>query len=394
MADLRNRIKARASESQVFLNRLWNLENEERPGFLIGYAGGKVIGGPVVRSALFSTEGTDTVRDRLLDPAKFLRSQLEEIHGMLDLRGDFVPTLCPALGVIGIPSAFGCEVVWWEKDFPAVRPCMGGDAMAVYDLKKPSVTDGELGRILRYTEYFATETDGLYPIRLADIQGPLDSATLIFGHNNFLTAMYSHPREVHHLLQMVTDLTIAFAKAERELVRTLGTEFVPTMFQPWMPDGLGISVSNDECALISAAMHDVFSVPYLNQISEEFGGIYVHSCGRWVHQIPSLKKVHNLRGLEFGASEAPFEPVLKEFGGRTLLAARVGLHRDLKFDGMTDFVRRIRAASVTNRGLFIHVDITNGIVDETWPTTDLEEIYLVLGIEPDQSIHHHAPRTA
>ncbi|HTY60067.1 MAG TPA: hypothetical protein VMF59_14700, partial [Bacteroidota bacterium] len=147
----------------------------------------------------------------------------------------------------------------------------------------------------------------------------------------------------------------------------------------WMPDGFGLSISNDECALVSAAMHDEFSVPYLNMISEAFGGVYIHSCGAWAHQIPSLKKVKNLRGLEFGASEAPFEPVLREFGGRAVLAARIGHHRDMKFNGMADFVRRLRSASTTNRGLFIHVDITNGIVDETWPTTDLAEIYALVG---------------
>ena len=156
-------------------------------------------------------------------------------------------------------------------------------------------------------------------------------------------------------------------------------EFVPAMFQPWMPDGFGISVSNDECALISASLHDEFSVPYLNRISEAFGGIYIHSCGRWAHQIPSLRKVRALRGLEFGASEAPYAPVLEAFGGRTVLAVRVGLHRDLTFDGMAGFVRSIRAASRTSRGLFLHVDITNGIPGEQWPVTDLPEIYRLAG---------------
>ncbi len=369
------RAEARARDAKAFLRRLWNLENSERPGFLIGDAGGPVTGGPAVRSALFSTGGSDTVRDRLLDPARFLRAQLEEMENLLDLRGDYVPTLCPALGVIGIPSAFGCHVVWWERDFPAVRAAVGEDPGEVRSLPSPSVSDGELGRILKYTEYFVRETGGRIPVRLADIQGPLDSAALICGHNTFLQGLYTHPQEMHHLLRKVTDLTIAFARAQRELVRRLNAEFVPAMFQPWLPDGLGISVSNDECALISAAQHDTFSVPYLNDISDAFGGITIHSCGRWDHQIPSLAKVKNLRGLEFGASEAPYQPVLEHFGGKTVLACRVGLHRDIRFSGMSDYVRKIRAASTTNRGLFIHVDITNGIPGEGWPVTNLSEIY-------------------
>ena len=374
--------------SRAFLQRLWRLENDERPGFLIGYTGPRLRGGQPVRSALFATEGTDTVRDRLTDPAKFLAAQLAEIAGQLALRGDFVPALCPTLGVIGIPSAFGCPVVWWERDFPAVRPALGDDPSTtldparsghgpeqVYDLHMPDVSDGELGRILDYTRYFRQQTQGAYPIRMTDIQGPLDSAALIMGHNNFLLALRTHPNEVHHLLQMVTDFTIRVVRAQRAAA---DADFVPSLFQPWMADGWGVSVSNDECVMISARDHDEFSVPYLNQLADAFGGVYIHSCGNWLHQFPSLERVRNLRGLEFGASEAPFAPVAARFGGKVVLACRIGLHRDIRFASMADYVRKIRAAATTNRGLFIHVDVTNGLLDDSWPETDLDEIYALI----------------
>ncbi len=361
--------------NRAFLERLWRLENAERPGFLIGYTGPRQRGGKPVVSALFSTEGPDSVRDRLLDPAKFLAAQLAEIEGQLALRGDFVPALCPTLGVIGIPSAFGCEVIWWERDFPAVRPAIGDDPAQALDLPTPAVTDGQLGRILEYTRTFRAQTGGAYPIRITDIQGPLDSAALVMGHNNFLLATRSHPAAVHSLLQKVTDLTIAFVRAQREAA---GRDFVPSLFQPWLPDGWGVSVSNDECVMISARDHDRFSVPYLNQLSDAFGGIYIHSCGNWLHQFPSLDRVRNLRGLEFGASEAPYAAVLQHFGGRVVLACRIGLHREIKFAGMADYVRRILAVARTRRGLFIHVDVTNGLVDEEWPETDLDEIYSLI----------------
>ncbi len=372
---------ARIKHNQEFLQRLWALENDERPGFMIGYVGPRVRNGKPIPSALFSTEGPDTVRDRLLDPAKYLRAQLEEIDAQLALQGDFVPSLCPTLGLVGIPSAFGCEVIWWENDLPAVRPALGDEAEAIYDLPMPGIRDGELGRMLDYTRFFIEQTGGRYPIRMSDIQGPIDSAALIMGHNNFLLATYTAPEAVHHLLQQITELTIAFVQAQRDMAHQNGCEFVPSMFQPWMPDGTGISISNDECVMMSAQMHDEFNVPYLNQLSEAFGGIYLHSCGKWTHQFPSLAHVHNLRGHEFGASEAPFEPVLEHFGGKIVLACRVGLHRDLKFQGMTDYAQRVIAASKTYRGLFINVDITNGLIDETWPETDLEQVYRIMDVQ-------------
>jgi hypothetical protein len=365
----------RIAASRDFLTRLWHLDNDERPGFMIGYVGPKVKNGQPIENALFARQGPDTVRERILDPEKYLRVQLQEIAGQLAQRGDYVPGLCPMLGVIGIPSAFGCEVVWWEDDLPSVRPLK-----QAYDLRKPSITDGELGRILDFTRYFLQQTSGRIPIRITDVQGPLDSAALILGHNNFLMAMVTSPKEVHHVLQRVTDLTIEYVQAYRDLIHEYGGEFVPSINYPWMPDDFdagGARRMRDDFA----EMHDEFAVPYLNQISDAFGGIFVHSCGRWAHQVESLSRVHNLRGLEFGGSEAPYAPVLEYFGGKTALVVRVGLNRDVKFNGMADFVRRILAARTTNRGLFINVDVTNGLIDADWLETDLEEIYQLIGTD-------------
>jgi uroporphyrinogen-III decarboxylase len=375
----RGRNAPATTEARDFLRRLWRLENEERPGFLIGWTGPRMRGGRPVRSALFSTEGRDRVRERLLSPEKYLAAQLEEIEGQSAFRGDFVPALSPALGVVAVPSAFGCEVMWWEQDFPSVKPIGGGDPASLLELEKPSVEAGELGRVLDYTRYFIEATGGRYPIRMGDIQGPLDGAALVFGHTEFLSALRTHPQEARRLMDLVTEVSIDFVRAQRKLVTEAGAEFVPSLFQPWMPDGLGVSVSNDAAVMISAEMHDEFCLPCLDRMSEAFGGIFIHSCGNWSHLAASLAKVRGLRGVEFGASETPFEAASEALGGKTVLACRVGQHRDVKFDGMADYVRGVLKAARTVRGLFVHVDITNGMVDDSWPETDLEEIYGLFG---------------
>jgi hypothetical protein len=130
--------------------------------------------------------------------------------------------------------------------------------------------------------------------------------------------------------------------------------------------------------MISSRHMAEFAVPYFNQLSDAFGGIFIHSCGNWSHQFPALDQVRSLRGLEFGASETPFGPVLDHFGGKIVLACRIGLQKEYKFAGMVDYVRQILAARKTNRGLFIHADVTNGILDEDWPETDLDEIYRLI----------------
>jgi hypothetical protein len=380
--DFQRVTEARVETQRAFLERMWRLENTERPGFMFGYVGPRVKGGRSIKSALFSVDGEGTVRERLQDPQRFLEAQMAELAALLALPGDVIPSLCPAFGVVSIPSAFGSEVIWWDDNLPAAKPACDGEPESVRALHAPSIDDGEIPRILTHTKHYIEHTGGCVPIRLTDVQGPLDGAALVAGHTEFLSLIKVDPGAAHDLLRKVTDCIIAVVKSQRSLVRERGVEFVPSMFQPWLPDGGGVSVANDECVMISAEQHDTFSVPYMNMLSEEFGGVMMHSCGDWTHQFSSLEKVRNLRGIEFGATEAHYQKVLDRFGGRMVLACRVGLHRDVKFSGMQDYVERVLHAAPTYRGLFINVDVTNGIVDDAWPETDMAAVARLLSSPP------------
>ncbi len=368
---------ARIAESKAFLTRLWRLENDERPGFMIGYVGPRVKGGVSSENVLFVRDGEGTYRDRLLDPEKYLQTQVQVCLKMLANRGDFVPVISPMIGIVAIPSAYGCPVQWWEDDLPAVRPAIHSlDEIGA--LQKPPLTAGVMGMALDYTRHWLERTRGAFPIGPVDCQSPLDLAALVLGHNNYLQALYTHPAEIKRLLQSLTETQIEFITGQRRLVQQYNAEFTPSYAYPWLPDGYGINIAHDENVMISADMHDEFALPYLNQISEAFNGIFIHSCGRFAHQLKSFAKVHLLRGLEFGASEAPYRPVMEAFNGKVVLSVRIGLHQDIVFASMTDFVQQILAARQTNRGLLINCDITNGIVPQDWPAADLEEIYSLI----------------
>jgi hypothetical protein len=221
----------------------------------------------------------------------------------------------------------------------------------VYDLRQPAVTDGQLGTMLEYTDYFVAETCGRYPIGLTDSQGPLDVAYLVWEPSAFMLAMYTNPKEVHHLLRLVTDLIIAFVKEQR----ARSPEFLPCHFPAvWLPDGLGISI-NDCAAVLSPKLYREFALPYVNELSEEFGGIIIHSCGNFSHQLDNLAKVHNLRGLNFGASETPFEAVWERFGGKTGLFPHLGLNKDFPFESHVEFIEHVFRTATRWPGLCILV---------------------------------------
>ncbi|MEW5815512.1 MAG: uroporphyrinogen decarboxylase family protein, partial [Spirochaetota bacterium] len=222
-------------EKRDFLTRLWHLEDLPRPAYQINSA----------------VQHETTMLERFQDPQKMLEAQLKEFEVNLRFLGDYVPALFPYLGTGIFASAFGCEVEWFEHKDPWAHPIIiitDDPRQVVYELEPPAVTDGLLGRVLDLTAFFREHTDGQYPIRMTDLQSPLGIAYQIWKSDQFLMAMYTAPREIHHLLELVTDLIIRFVKKQREMAGN----FIPLHFPfVWMPDNYGIGISEDLLALIS-----------------------------------------------------------------------------------------------------------------------------------------------
>ena len=205
---------------------------------------------------------------------------------------------------------------------------------------------------MEFTDYFVAETRGRYPIGLTDLQGPLNSAYLVWEPTAFMVAMYTNPKEVHHLMRLMTDLIIAFVKEQR----ARSPQFLPCHFPPvWLPDGQGIAISEDCLAVLSPKLYREFALPYVNEISEEFGGVFIHSCGNILHQLDNLAQVHNLRGLNFGVSETPFAPVWERFGGKTAILPHLGLNKDFPFESHVEFIEHIFGVASHWRGLCLIV---------------------------------------
>lgn len=344
----------------AFLERLWALENEERPGF---------------QFQAQANDGT-TLRQRFGDAGLMMRHQLAEIAARPDVKDDSAPAFFPYRGTIAVASAFGCAVEWPEDDDPWAKPLIDAAPKAVYDLPEAAVTDGELGKALELTRLMAAAPEGL-PIRMTDIQGPLDTAAIMWQQDRLLLAMYESPAEAHHLLQKITRLTIDFVQEQRRLVNALGRAFIPCHFrQVWMPEDAGIALSDDSMALLSPPLYEQFALPYINQISEAFGGVFLHVCGSFVQNLVKLDKVHNLRGLDFAASEQAVEPVFEALAGKVVLTVRLGLNREIPFASIPAFVDHVLAKKRSKRGLFLIINTWYDMPDsgEPWQPEQADEI--------------------
>ena len=170
--------------------------------------------------------------------------------------------------------------------------------------------------------------------------GPMDIASMVLNDIELFTAVYIHPKQVHHLLQACTDLYIEFYQAQKAIVPEWSPVIAEDMYVP--PD-YGILCGEDWLSTISAEMAEEFEIPYINQISDAFGGVAIHSCGGLMHQFETLKKgVKNLRGFWFNASTTSFEAAVDVFKGTDIvLMPRWDVNVPFRFESRLDFVKKL-----------------------------------------------------
>jgi len=278
---------------------------------------------------------------------------------------DFVMRLQPQMGVGVFASAFGARIEFPPDQMPWSHYVITKNepAAMVFDLMPPDVRSGLLGEVLDFADYFRKKAGHRYPIAMTDLQGPIDTASLIWDTSELMAAIYTDPEAVHHLMRLITDLIIKFVKN----FRNHAGEFIPAHFPPvYLPDGMGIAISDDNMVMMSPSSYKKFCIPYLNELSEEFGGIIIHTCGNAEHQLDVLSTIHKLRGFNFSVSETRFETVWSKLGGKTVLIPHCTSEVIVaRFQNALEWVEHVLKIKTHNRGLALMIPPDVGDMHQT-----------------------------
>jgi hypothetical protein len=227
------------------------------------------------------------------DMEKMLVSELAPVYASALVKDDRLPAIRANYGTGILPSLFGCEIVHLDRaTLPAALPLH--DEARVRDHVARGVPDlrGGLGGRVFDTVAFYVEAMEPYPklrewvtIDLADTQGPLDAAEVVWGSEIF-EAMYADPQLVHAFIGLVTETLAAFTRAHAAID---GVPFKPP------PTPLGrVCVREDASVMISGAMYDEFCKPYAQRLLDEFGGC-IHWCGdgkAWWRSLITLRQLN------------------------------------------------------------------------------------------------------
>jgi hypothetical protein len=253
---------------------------------------GEDIGRPVIRPVSWENRYTQ-IPDMETAVGKFLATlEIESQRGW-----DTVPAFACSLGPVGLASAFGGKVIFSNNpDIPPwIEPLVRNDPSEIQRLKPPSVRSGLIGTAIEQYERALERLDGYVPPRVPDMQGPLNTASMIWNQEDFLTALYTNPDEAHCLLGLVTDFIIEVFRYFRDTWKN--AELLSWPFYH-MPPELGVGITEDLIPLMQPELYEEFGVPYVNRISDAFGGVYIHCCGTFGQHWDAVKKIRNLRGMD------------------------------------------------------------------------------------------------
>lgn len=272
-----------------------------------------------------------------------------------------LPHLKPGTGLGTIATAFGCE---WREDpsaDPWVLPLVKDDPQAVYRLEMPDPKKGGCAPLFFEKVAYFQEHSSM-PMCTCNIPSPLTTASMIWNYSNFLSALLDNPREVHHLLSLITEYTIIFL---RENLATIKNAWSMTHMNWYIPPEYGLRVSDDVLAVISPSQYKEFGVPYNNRLSREFGGIVVHSCGSVVHNLSTILETEGLRGIEITLPQNDISKVADRAAGKTALMLRYWV-QDWK-DGLAPDLEQYTEEVLTilgTRGVMLEMQVPSCTIEE------------------------------
>jgi hypothetical protein len=256
----------------------------------------------------------------LNDHALDLARQIARNEAQAEVNDYSLPHLKPGAGLGAIATAFGCGFRSDPVADPWVLPLVGENAESVYRLQLPdTISGGLIEPFLHKVAYF--EANSNLPLCACNIPSPLTTASMIWDYSHFLQALLDHPREVHYLLDLITEYTILFLRANEHTIQNL---WGLTHMNWYLPREAGLRVSDDVLAVISPRQYREFGVPYNNRLSDAFGGIVIHSCGNIVHNLQAILETRGLRGIE---ATLPHNDIhkLAAFTGQTTFMLRYWL---------------------------------------------------------------------
>lgn len=261
-----------------------------------------------------------TIQEAVDDPAKMLANELcggfTPIRSWLDIADDRPLQIRPNFGIGLVASVFGADIEVVDDNPPWVHS-LCKDADRISDVIKRTLDDIDVAQCCTYgwlprvveTIDFYRETLDKYPavrdsvaIAMPDLQGPLDTAAMLWGSALF-ESLVSEPDLASRLLAMIADVMV---RVHGCLRKRIGSEHLPENFSHQHGGIVGgnILLRCDSGLMLSPRMYKDMILPCDLSVLENVGGGSYHSCGDWTANMPLVMNQPLVSSMDLGLNQS------------------------------------------------------------------------------------------
>jgi uroporphyrinogen decarboxylase len=246
--------------------------------------------------------------DYYQDPEIWFQSNLRLMQEFPEII--FIPSWWAEYGMAIEPSALGAKISFWPDQPPGISPAL----FRIEDVNcLPPVqvnNDGFMALALqRYRSQKQRVFDAGYTIPMVAARGPLCTAAFSRGLNDFMMDLIDKPAHVHKLLELTTQLTIDWLRAQAEAIG----------------DSIeGILLLDDIVGFLSRKHYQEYAHPYLQRVFQAFPTEWVKVYHNDAHIKPILADLAEtgFDVLNWG-KDLEWEEVRTKIDGRICLMGNV-----------------------------------------------------------------------
>jgi len=299
---------------------------------------------------------TFDMEEQFFNKEKMLYGHLEEIERCAENAFDAPICIRPNFGTIFIPTMFGLTYKVPKDTFAWLTSRLNKEEIKKFNLPNIDKID-MFKKAVEYIQYFKETLPDWIHVYLPDTLGPFEIAHAVYGNNIFYD-FYDDFKFVHYLLKLCTDIYIQITEKLKE---TLGEEKTSCFHGHALSRGIymrngGTRISEDSATLISPRQIDEFVIPYDRKALEEFGGGFIHFCGKNEYLLDSYLKLNKVRALNLGNPEMyNFEKTMQKFMDNE--KCYFGLWPRKDEESLEKYIKRMKNITKGGkRGLLLHFD--------------------------------------
>ena len=243
------------------------------------------------------------------DPAAMMQNMLlDRVVPGLILKDDSPLAIRNDHGTIQIASILGGAWEMHENNYPWVKSLGSSEAIRAL-VEEDRDIDWNCGVLPQstWTLEFYNEKLSDYStckeaiqISLPDLQGPVDTADILWGTEIFLM-MLQEPQLVTSLMDKIVRAMLDVIDHYRKLTYDRLNPAANTQHGYNVPGRL--MIRNDSAIMVSPDTYRQVIAPQDAKLLKEVGSGSIHFCGNGQHLVEPMLEIPNLRGLDFGQAE-------------------------------------------------------------------------------------------